>query len=244
MQAPTPEQIRQVQYYMGQADPDGLLAFLQQNPTVDVNNIRRSQSGNTLYMEVMFDARISVDSPLFIEVLRRNPDPFLKNNSGNTALDLVRGRYHQFQNQRFLDKYRVAKQLEEDSVLKSQARNLSALMLSGKNALGQLPNSSSSSSSNTTTSSSSSTTATTSSNSSSSATPPRRIPLPQNAQNLVTEFLTGIKGPTATKMSQLRVKAGLPGVSSGTQGGSHRYKKHKNTARKSKKTKKNRRQRK
>lgn len=223
MQAPTPVQITQVQNLMGQANNNGILAFLQANPTVDVNTIRDRQTDDTLYMEVMFDARITVDSPLFIEVMRRKPDPYLKNTFGQTALDQVKNRYYQFRDQRFLDKYRVAKQYE-DSFVKSQARNLSALLLSGKNALGQLPTNASSSSTTTTTSSSSQAT-------------PRRVPIPQNAENKITEFLTGIKGPTATKMSQLRVKAGLSGVNSGTQGGSRKTNARKIKSRSSKKKK-------
>lgn len=178
---PTEEQLREYRHIRGLGNI-GLLAFLQNNPTLDVNEL--TYYGEPLYSNIMFSGGIEADNPLVAEVLRRGPDPFLKDNYGKTALNIVLARYEQFytapvQRERFRKKVIVARKYQDDYVkkrdeyVKKHARNLRSLMLTAKDPLSSLPS---------------------------------------DVQQKIKGYLTGVSGPNQVQMSKLRVKADLPGV--------------------------------
>jgi hypothetical protein len=142
---------------------------------------------------MMFDARVGTDLLLFDEVLRRKPDPFIKDKKGKTALDIAKERFEQFKedprSEMFWEKLQAAKQYEKD-YLRNIARNASTMKSLSKNGLyiGK-PNGT-------------------------------KLQIPPDTENIVSGFLTGETGGPSAALSKLRVKAGLPGVPS--QGGKRR----------------------
>lgn len=190
---PTAEQRAQLLRILNNADVDALLMFLQLNHDISLDSIVNKSTGNTILMEMMFHAGVGADDLVFDEVLRRKPDPFVKNKFGQTALDIAKQRFQQFKethkSEQFWEKLQAAKQYEKD-YLRNIARNASTMKSLSKNGLyiGK-PNGT-------------------------------KLQIPPDTENIVSGFLTGETGGPSVALSKLRVKAGLPGVPS--QGGKRR----------------------
>lgn len=199
---PTAEQRAELLRIQNTADLDALLMFLQLNHEMSLDSIV-NKTGNTILMEMMFHAGVGADDLVFDEVLRRKPDPFVKNKFGQTALNIAKQRFQQFKqgpkSEQFWEKVQAAKQYEKD-YLRNIARNASTMKSLSKNGLyiGK-PNDT-------------------------------RVQIPPDTENIVSGFLTGESGGPSVALSKLRVKAGLPGVPS--QGGRKKTRKAKGRGRK------------
>lgn len=141
---PTEEQAQQLRALINQANPDAILAFLQANPDMTIDSVLSRQSLANLYMEIMFHAGIQANNPLVAEVLRRRPNPLLKDRYGKTARNIAEQRALQFADDpvrgpRWAAKAALARQYEED-FLREAARNTGTLMSLSRNGLPTAPN--------------------------------------------------------------------------------------------------------
>ena len=136
---PTEEQAQQLRTLMNQADPEAILAFLQANPHMSIDTILTRQGLRNPYMEVMFHGMIGPNHPVIAEILRRKPNPFLKDERGDTARNIVEQRARSFAASPthvplWAAKVALARQYEED-FLRNAARNTGSLMSLSRNGL-------------------------------------------------------------------------------------------------------------
>lgn len=181
LQQPTAEQERQIAYYMNTLSSSiDFIVYLLNNPQISLDSIRDNY-GKTPYMYVLHNPSIDMNSHLFYEVVRRNPDPFLTDNKGQTASQMMDRRIQDFVYiGTLIAKMGAKRQFSKDYERKFLERKMQNLS-SARNAF------------------------------------PEGLPIPLEAESLVSEFISGESGPLPVAQSKLRVKSGQPGVA--TRGG-------------------------
>lgn len=94
-QQPSAEQANEIRMYMNSLSSNVLYQYLISHPFISLDSIR-DQDGRTPYMYALHNPSVEISSPLFYEVVRRNPDPFVRNNQGQTASQMMDRRIQDF----------------------------------------------------------------------------------------------------------------------------------------------------
>lgn len=183
LQQPTAGEVNEISMYMNSLSSNVLYQYLISHPHISLDSIR-DKDGMTPYMYVLHNPSVDISSPLFYEVVRRNPDPFLTDNKGQTASQMMDRRIQDFAYiGTLIGKMSAKRQFSKDYEYEFLARKMQNLS-SARNAF------------------------------------PEGMPIPLEAESLVSEYLSGESGPLPVAQSKLRVKSGQPGVP--TRGGKKR----------------------